>query len=202
MTDITCSIEGCDKARYARGWCVLHYSRWKRLGDPGEAAPRISNKNDSMYERVVAIGWTVTGSGCWETNGSRSKHGYALVHASSLDGPARKTLLAHRVVFEHHHGQLGPGEVVRHSCDNPPCLNPDDLLRGTQADNVDDMWERKRGASGFRHPNTRLSEAQVLEIQKRYRAGGATHQALADEFSVSREHVGNIIRGKRRAHTA
>lgn len=40
MTDSTCSIEGCDRLRKARGWCRLHYLRWHRTGDPGEAELR------------------------------------------------------------------------------------------------------------------------------------------------------------------
>ena len=35
-----CSIDGCQNGKYARGWCVMHYSRWTLEGDPGEAAPR------------------------------------------------------------------------------------------------------------------------------------------------------------------
>lgn len=34
MTDRTCSIEGCGKKHYARGWCRRHYNRWHRHGDP------------------------------------------------------------------------------------------------------------------------------------------------------------------------
>lgn len=31
----TCSIEGCTKAgRITRGWCSMHYQRWKAHGDP------------------------------------------------------------------------------------------------------------------------------------------------------------------------
>jgi hypothetical protein len=33
-----CVIEGCNRQVLARGWCVTHYGRWKRNGDP--EAPR------------------------------------------------------------------------------------------------------------------------------------------------------------------
>lgn len=38
---MTCSVNGCERAVKARGWCNAHWSRWKRHGDP--AAGRIPN---------------------------------------------------------------------------------------------------------------------------------------------------------------
>lgn len=29
----SCSIKGCDKPSFARGWCQAHYYRWNRTGD-------------------------------------------------------------------------------------------------------------------------------------------------------------------------
>ena len=34
-----CSIEGCDRDTFARGWCTMHYNRWRRDGDPGPVGP-------------------------------------------------------------------------------------------------------------------------------------------------------------------
>jgi hypothetical protein len=30
----TCSISGCEKPAKARGWCNMHWQRWRKYGDP------------------------------------------------------------------------------------------------------------------------------------------------------------------------
>lgn len=48
------------------------------------------------------------------------------------------------------------GEVTRHTCDVMDCCNPDHLIWGSQLDNIADMVERGRVASGARNgSNTR-----------------------------------------------
>lgn len=39
MTPTTCTVPDCRSPHYARGWCVAHYRRWTRTGDPGAARP-------------------------------------------------------------------------------------------------------------------------------------------------------------------
>lgn len=35
----TCSIDGCARAHVARGWCSIHYRRWRHTGDPLAVRP-------------------------------------------------------------------------------------------------------------------------------------------------------------------
>lgn len=40
MTRAECSVEGCERDSYCHTFCVMHYSRYVRDGDPGEPQPR------------------------------------------------------------------------------------------------------------------------------------------------------------------
>lgn len=84
---------------------------------------------------LISNGWTlVESSQCWEYRGRRNKGGYGAHGSEGM----------HRVAFRFWHGPIAPGMVVRHTCDNPPCVNPGHLIIGTRADNVADMIERGR----------------------------------------------------------
>lgn len=105
-----------------------------------------------------------------------------------------KTQLVHRIVFEEAYGYLP--EVVRHKCDNPPCINPAHLEGGTQADNVKDMIDRGRQAIGERSGSNLLTEAQVIEILESVKAGTATQVELARRFGVSKQAVNHVVKGR------
>ena len=50
----------------------------------------------------------------------------------------------HRIVYQLATGEDISGKVIRHSCDNPKCINPDHLLSGSFADNGNDKAVRNR----------------------------------------------------------
>ena len=77
---------------------------------------------------------------CWLWQAGVNEHGYGRISTTRADGP----VLAHRAAYEAKVGPLAEGEVVRHRCDNPRCVNPNHLIAGTMMDNTADMMERKR----------------------------------------------------------
>lgn len=75
------------------------------------------------------------------------------------------------------------GLVVRHTCDNPRCINPRHLVIGTAADNSADMVHRGRSLKGTRHHKARLDEQKVADIRARYvRDTNPTHGAMPWHF--------------------
>jgi hypothetical protein len=123
-----CAEDDCDQPAYCKGYCTRHYNNLLHYGYTRSSADL------SDWEFVERKNWTVTDTGCWEYAGKRNDRGY---------GIARERR-AHRISYEHHHGPVPAGLFVRHSCDNPPCVNPEHLQVGTHADNMRDMVQRRR----------------------------------------------------------
>lgn len=86
-----------------------------------------------------------------------------------------------RKIFLEHHNYLP--QVVRHTCDNPRCINPAHLIGGTHADNVRDRVERNRSAIGSRNGRAKLTEGRVRKIR---RNNVETISGLSREYKVSR----------------
>lgn len=130
-----------------------------------------------------------------ETRGHRNPAGYVEVYVKGKKG---KRFFAHRVAWEQANGPIPTGLVVRHKCDNPPCIDPDHLEIGTLADNVRDMDER-----GRRRPNRgedcgthKLTEEQVREILTSPEMG----KMLAAKYGVNKSAISRIRNGTRWAH--
>lgn len=142
---------------------------------------------------LCRIGWQVTDSGCWEWSAARTAAGYGELRYE------RTTVRAHRLAYEAWVGTIPDGQVVRHKCDNPPCINPDHLETGTQRDNMRDMSERgrhgKTGAKGSTNGQAKLTEQQVRDILIRCQTE-RSNIVIANDYGV---HKGTIksIRARR-----
>lgn len=142
--DQACSVDGCTRPVHGRGWCRSHYMRWWRYVNASEPPrPHRGGRGYVPIEDRLTNRWVVADNGCWLWTGTMQNAGYGEV---IVNGNRR---LAHRVIYELHHGPIASGLVVRHRCDTPACVNPDHLLSGTQADNIHDMHARGRARGTF-----------------------------------------------------
>ena len=111
---------------------------------------------------------------------------------------------AHRYAYESAHGPISDDAIIRHSCDVRNCVNPDHLLIGTHALNANDRKVRGRNntPAGERSSLSRLTDQQVLDIRRRYAAGGVFQYELAREYGVTQPNVQAIVTGRSWAHLA
>lgn len=135
---------------------------------------------------------------CIEWPAYRDENGYGRVYYKGKYRPA------HRVAYCKHHEieiESIKGLKVRHTCDNPPCVNPNHLLLGTDAQNMLDKVERGRQAhnSGIKNGQAKLTEEQVDEIRATYilKSEKFGSRALAQKFGVSKLTIQRIISGSR-----
>ena len=76
---------------------------------------------------------------CWEWIASSDKDGYGYLRIN------KKKPKAHRLAYEIWVGPIPKDKPhVLHHCDNPPCINPEHLYTGTNADNVADRVKKNR----------------------------------------------------------
>jgi hypothetical protein len=126
MAQRTCSIEDCTKPARSRGWCPMHYTRWKRHGDPlamGEwpSTPPL----ERLLRHVDASG------DCWEWTGYRSNLGYGV-----SSGKGIKSRQAHRALWLELVGPIVGNLDLDHLCRNRGCVNPDHLEPVTRRENM------------------------------------------------------------------
>lgn len=186
----TCSRPECDSRVLARGWCVKHYKRWYKHGDPeAVVGPPVGQTPE---QRLRFYGWTeVEGpldTPCWEFDGPRNQKNYGVFEA------LRGTFYSHRLSYEVNVGPIPKDQHVLHSCDNPPCVNPGHLRAGTNAENSQDRMDRGRHVAlrGEENGHSRLTWTQVREIRS---STGISQRKLAARYGVTKYAVQAVLSG-------
>lgn len=113
----------------------------------------IPNKLIDVFKRVI---WHQDPQKCAEFTGSKDTYGYGRI------GFKNKTIQTHVAAFCASRGWLPEdlnGKCVLHTCDNPPCCNPNHLFLGTRADNHQDMTQK---AGSLTHLFT---EVKIVTLQ-------------------------------------
>lgn len=144
-----CSIDDCGKEHMARGYCNLHWKRWRRYGD--------ADKNPKDFWTYVT-----TGSGCWVWHGSMTNKGYGVYQSNRV----RRT--AHRIAFETFYGPIPGRLVIDHLCRNRACVNPLHLEPVTAGENT----LRGYGTGGINARKTHCKRGHILSKENIYNYPG------------------------------
>lgn len=152
-----------------------------------------SSRKRLAVQQAFDGNWKVTEKGCWEWTGGRS-HDYGEMRVYEVWGST--PVYVHRVSYVLHKGPIPDGQNVCHTCDNPPCCNPEHLFLGDQLANLGDMAAKDRSAFGERNGQSRLTEGDIEEIRA-LKAAGWKQMDIAKKFGISDPHVSDIVRGRR-----
>lgn len=129
--------------------------------------------------------------GCWKWK-KITRRGYGLISHKGVYQSA------HRLSYTIFKGAINKGLVVRHTCDQPACVNPDHLILGTMKDNAVDRETRGRGRSlyGEASATAKLSPLQAIFIKITDIPLGA----LSKAFGATEAQISRIRLGKSWAH--
>ena len=115
---------------------------------------------------------TLSVNSCLEWQGCYNTDGYPRV---GWKGSSNGKL--HRIIWELSTNKSASGLCIRHTCDNPRCINPEHLIEGSAVDNVNDRTSRDR-AQG-------LKQRDVEVIKDLFQSKTYSAKELAEMFKVS-----------------
>jgi len=130
---------------------------------------------------------------CWEWTTGKLKKGYGQFW---LNG---KTVESHRFAYEFFNGIIPFGLLVCHTCDNPPCCNPEHLFSGTHLDNNRDTINKGRfipSQVGENHYKTKLTNDLVEKILQQIQNNEVSSiSEIASLYNEEYSVIQNILHG-------
>jgi hypothetical protein len=132
---------------------------------------------------------------CWRWTGCMYR-GYGKTR------DAGRHAFAHRIAFRVFVGDIPPGMVVMHECDNGACCSPRHLRLGTIQQNNEDklMKGRQVFGEGNKGGGNKLDAARAAELKASAARGDETVSAIARRFGVSRKMVRLVRSGEKWTH--
>lgn len=130
------------------------------------------------------LSYTKKNGDCLEWTRCLNTDGYArMAWNGSTNGKV------HRIVAELS-GMDIEGLVVRHTCDNIKCINPDHLIPGTTQENTQDRVNRDRGQ--------RTVRCEVVSaVMDLWLTGKYSKAQIADIVGIDFRRVGEVVNGHR-----
>lgn len=172
-----CNIPDCPKRHYGRGYCQMHWARWRRTGSPYVARPHPTPPN-KLLDFWQFVDFTET---CWLWTGVRHTGGYGLFGGSAY---------AHRYAFEFCVEPIPAGLQIDHLCRVRACVNPDHLEAVTAFEN----WRRGEAASAILARQTHCKRGHEYTAANTYHRPDTPHKRMCRECQRVRGRVSAKLR--------
>jgi hypothetical protein len=158
---------------------------------------RLARPRKPLLERLLSKRVINPHTECWLWTGAGYQNGYGEIYVHES---VRRVVSVHRAMASLACGlDLTKREVVRHTCDERRCFNPEHLRVGSQKENLEDMVRKGRSNRGERSGRSKLDEATVRLII-RLVLMGQTRAAVSRAFNISWSHVHRLVTGKNWRH--
>lgn len=171
-----CSVEGCDSKHFGRGYCSIHYGRFRRHGCPSGGRSFVRGEPQKWVDTHLDH----KGNGCLIWPFGRYKSGYGFVVYRG------KKYTASRLICELSNGPApSDAHEAAHSCGkgHEGCVNPRHLRWATSQENSQDAIDHGAVPKGSRHHNSKLTASKVLEI--RGLRGSVNCHDVADRYGIT-----------------
>lgn len=173
MNQTTCSMDNCQGLRHAFGYCMKHYARLRKHGDPSvNFKPRHSWPEDSVKSGECLL-WPY----------SLDTHGYGTLTVN------KKKKNAHRHAWEQANGAIPQGMLIDHICHTPTCVKIEHLRLATRSqNNANRKGATVKSATGIRNVYVNDRGFYVI-VQKKYFGTYSTTEEAAAVAKARREDI-------------
>jgi len=102
-----------------------------------------------------------------------------------------KMYLVHRLSYLIFNGLIPLNKIVRHTCDNPSCINPKHLILGTHYDNsIDSVKNNRQG-----HQKLNIEAVKVIKWMLKYKNKRGLTKKLSILYDVDASTITHIKKG-------
>lgn len=158
----------------------------------GTEGPALTPEQEARFWAKVDKG---AAGGCWLWTGAADTRGHGRIWVNGRMRPA------HRVSWRLRRGELPEGWMLRRTCGNGLCVNPDHLVLAHQATAQRERpGTRRPQQAGTASGHAKLTEEQVAAVRRRYAAGGVRQTALAREMGISHAAIAHVLSRRNWGH--